>query len=801
MNVSRRSVGRSGIHGDPRRADAAETLVCSARPRLLWTMLGVALALMVFIGSRSSALANEPDQRPKDRAVIAELEIPRDGDPAIVSVEAFGQKLRFLVRTSSPTTTFDVRWLAHLGSRLRTERIRGADGKIRDLPYYRAPALQFGPLVLDLDEVAGSDLSVVSESVSHRIDGFLGADFVSQFVVTLDSDRGLLQLRSQPPADPGEEVALLIDQNGCPLVRAALGGKRGIPFAICTGSPAAMLLRPSLFVELMDSGAIRSTNPTMGTPYFGVYCGGIAEKVALGPFMHDHVAACTSDFDGLGMDYLGRYVVTLDVRQRKAYFKPGKAIDRIDRLDQSGMEIVQREGKIVIAYVSRNSPAGESGILVGDVMQRINERAVAEFSLLELRRLLRGNGDRLTLDITRGDEPLELELVLRNYQDAEGESKRRSLSRTARVRGSAPAVIAELDVGRHGEPLVVPLVVDGFDRPVRMLVDTGAPTTSFRSELRRNLGARVGWRTVATPDGLRTRHEQVRVGAATLCGVPLSRASTGHIEGPPFEILAGLMGYDDLDGILGIDLLGGQIIQLDFDAGKLRLLSAVGDDCGDRIELIYSPSGAPAIAIEVGGTGRHWFIADTGCVSWSFCDDDVFRAMEVRGAVSELHQGYQLLNSQLVVAARWRGSGVKIGAFADLNVGFASAPINALGLLFLSRYLVTFDLPGGAIYLKEGKLHNRREPFDASGLQIIKNDGRLIVYDVSPGSPAAECRIMTDDVILAFDGRDATKASMFDLQQALSRPGETVNMTFRRRGETYQRKLLLRDFVVNDPKK
>jgi hypothetical protein len=744
----------------------------------------------------ASALAADPDQSPKDRAVIAELEIARGGDLPVIPVEAFGNKLRFLVRTSNPTTTVDVRWLDRLGPRLRTERIRSADGKIRDLPFYRAPTLKIGTLQLDLEEVAGSDLSVVSEDATGRIDGFLGGNILNRFVVTLDSDRGLLQLRSEPPRDPGEEVALLTDRDGRVLVPVGVAGKPAISFAICTGSPAAMLLRPRLFTELRDRGGIQSTNPTMGAPEFGVYCGGIATNVALGPFVHDGVAVSAADFDGLGMDYLSRYVVTLDVRQRRAYFKPGRSMRRIDRLDQSGMEIVQREGKFVVTYVSRNSPAAESGILAGDFIERINQRAVSEYSLLEVRRLLRRDANRLTVAMMRGAEPIDFQLFPRNYQDSEAEAKWRLSRQAPTTRHSAATVIAELDVGRYGEPLVVPLVVDGFDRPLRMLVDTGAPTTSFRSELRRNLGARVAWRTVATPDGLRIRHEEVRVGATTLGGVQLRRASTGHVEGPRFEILAGLMGYDDLDGILGMDQLGGQIIQLDFDAGKLRLLSTIGDDCGDRIGVIHTPSGTPAIPIEIGGTLRHWFAVDTGCTSWSFCHEDVFRGMRARGAVSELHLGYQLANSQFGVSTRWRVRGVKIGPFDDLNVGFASAQINAIGLPFLSRFLVTFDFPGGAMYLKRGKLQNRLEPFDASGLHIIKHQGLLTVYDVSPGSPASESGIAADDLILELDGKDATKGSMFELLQALCRAGESVNLTFRRRDETYQRKLQLRDFLV-----
>jgi membrane-associated protease RseP (regulator of RpoE activity) len=307
-------------------------------------------------------------------------------------------------------------------------------------------------------------LSLLSELSGERIDGCLGLDVLRQFVVTLDCDRGVIALRTSLPADAGEAIPLSFDQSGRPVVPVALAGKRATPFAICTGSLASMLLRPPLFAELRDRDFIRSSNPTIGVTELGDLCAtGIADEIALGSFVHQNVAVEAFAFDGLGMEFLARYVVTLDFPQRKAYFKPGSAFDRADRLDASGVHFVRREGVVVIDGVKANSPACESGIVVGDVVHRINDQPVSKFSLFRLRHLLQKEGNLVKVAVTRDAEQFEFQFAMRRYQDVVAEAKRRiAQSGPSDGRPGKATVIAQFDVGRRGEPVVVPVKFEGF---------------------------------------------------------------------------------------------------------------------------------------------------------------------------------------------------------------------------------------------------------------------------------------------------------------------------------------------------
>jgi hypothetical protein len=290
-----------------------------------------------------------------------------------------------------------------------------------------------------------------------------------------------------------------------------------------------------------------------------------------------------------------------------------------------------------------------------------------------------------------------------------------------------------------------------------MLVDTGSAWTTFDERHHAKLGTRVGSQRISSSDGGITSCDQLRIGGATLGGVRLSRASVALADDYMIEIFRKLFGYDDLDGVLGMDLLCGQIVQIDFDAGKLRLLSTVGNDCGRRVELAYRPSGTPVLSTTLADLTPRWFLADTGCASWNFCDEIVFSELKSRGAAHDIHPGAPLGKSGAFARKRWRVDKMQIGQFDVENAGFASAQINAIGLFYLSRFVVTFDFPGGALYMKEGKLFDRSEPSDMSGLEIIKYDGQFIVLDAATASPADDAGIVAGVEQLSLGGRAGIK--------------------------------------------
>jgi C-terminal processing protease CtpA/Prc len=59
------------------------------------------------------------------------------------------------------------------------------------------------------------------------------------------------------------------------------------------------------------------------------------------------------------------------------------------------------------------SPAGEAGLIQGDRINAINGRPASELGIDQVDRLLKQEGEEVTLDIRRGAQSLQLGLKLR----------------------------------------------------------------------------------------------------------------------------------------------------------------------------------------------------------------------------------------------------------------------------------------------------------------------------------------------------------------------------------------------------
>src|SRR4029077_3478902 len=82
-------------------------------------------------------------------------------------------------------------------------------------------------------------------------------------------------------------------------------------------------------------------------------------KTECGGFAHYNVNFEPESYDGLGVGYLSRYVVTLDFPRRRLFLQKGRHYDRADQCDQSGLTIVMRDGEFEVVHVWACSPASE----------------------------------------------------------------------------------------------------------------------------------------------------------------------------------------------------------------------------------------------------------------------------------------------------------------------------------------------------------------------------------------------------------------------------------------------------------
>lgn len=137
-----------------------------------------------------------------------------------------------------------------------------------------------------------------------------------------------------------------------------------------------------------------------------------------------------------------------------------------------------------------------------------------------------------------------------------------------------------------------------------------------------------------------------------------------------------------------------------------------------------------------------------------------------------------------------------VADYSTQKEGFFASPFLAanVGGGVWKRFTVTFDYVGQTIALKPNALLGARDAYERAGLFLITTGGKVVVYDVRPGTPAAEAGIVKGDVIAAVDG---TAPSLQQARDAINGPAGTVLhvQIAAKDGTTKTVTLTLRDWV------
>ncbi|MES2829089.1 MAG: aspartyl protease family protein [Bacteroidota bacterium] len=110
-----------------------------------------------------------------------------------------------------------------------------------------------------------------------------------------------------------------------------------------------------------------------------------------------------------------------------------------------------------------------------------------------------------------------------------------------------------------------------------------------------------------------------------------------------------------------------------------------------------------------------------------------------------------------------------------------------LGADLLSRFNITFDYSGNAMYIVKNR--NFKLPFehDMSGLEIFTDNAdnnRFFVVRIEPGSPGEQAGISKNDEIIAVNFMDTKTMKLDDISRLFrSQDGKTLFLTINRNGQ------------------
>jgi hypothetical protein len=266
-----------------------------------------------------------------------------------------------------------------------------------------------------------------------------------------------------------------------------------------------------------------------------------------------------------------------------------------------------------------------------------------------------------------------------------------------------------------------------------------------------------------------------------------------------------------LDGLIGAPMLAKWIVEIDYDAGEMRLYDPATftyEGEGEVLPLRVDGNGKPYVRGVVNGIDGEFLIdAPAGGnlvfaapfaakhalarASESLLEDEIFgvggSSRTLFGRVAEFRLGRFVFKKPTAEFTK-----AKAGTLARADIA------GLLGGGILHRFRVILDCPGKRLILEPSRRVD--EPFeqDMSGIKWITSapDYReLRVRAVLPGSPAAQAGVRPGDVLQSVDGKAASGFDRPSLGRYLQSHGRTVTLVLRRAAENIEFRFTLRRMI------
>jgi hypothetical protein len=173
-----------------------------------------------------------------------------------------------------------------------------------------------------------------------------------------------------------------------------------------------------------------------------------------------------------------------------------------------------------------------------------------------------------------------------------------------------PVTLAEFPFQYREGLLWVEVTIPQSDKPLNFLLDTGAGVSVINLNTAKRTGLKLGQEV--TVHGVETSltgywlHSM----SAKAGNVPLSQKYLAL----DLDKLSRSCEHP-VDGLVGMDFFSGHIVQIDFDAQKIRVLkSAKAEKADEVLSLEMRPCGM-RVPVEVNNHKRQWVRLDTGCAT------------------------------------------------------------------------------------------------------------------------------------------------------------------------------------------
>jgi hypothetical protein len=299
--------------------------------------------------------------------------------------------------------------------------------------------LEFPGLRISLPSLALDSFGDFSARVGHAVQGVLGADVLSRLIIKINYERQTVQFydpKSFQYRGKGLKFAMKI-ADGIPAIAGEIaihhrGNFRG-SFAISTGQTDALRLAarfassysledlPEKTVPFSASDAASDTDfsDRLGRVH-AMRFGKITFTSPIAIFPGKPAKArpgIPQQFIGaMGGEILDRFTVILDYPAQLLILEANRHFPDFFTADMSGLTLIAIPPAFrtfEVARVTEKSPAAEAGVAVGDMIEQADGNPASEYTLDDLRALLRQPGTSHTLKLLRNGKTINVTLSLK----------------------------------------------------------------------------------------------------------------------------------------------------------------------------------------------------------------------------------------------------------------------------------------------------------------------------------------------------------------------------------------------------
>jgi predicted aspartyl protease len=362
--------------------------------------------------------------------------MPIDLSTTLVFVEARvngSPPLAFILDTGAEVSVINRSRLARLGLEAVGDFATGAGGGNVAMAYVKGVSFALPGVRLNDQTVTAMPLDALEVPLGHPIDGILGYDFLSRFVVEIDYPKSTLRLYDHAAGHRagGQPIPVTID--GAVLNVAATvdvaGRAVASRFIVDTGcncevAANAPFTRAHRLIEASPKllsppsgsrGAGGETSAVMGR-VAGLAIGDVQLKSVIALFGRDSVGALAdSDSAGqIGGGLLRRFVVTFDYRGKTMWLDKTPGFDRPTRIVSAGIRWAPDAAGLAVQAILDGSPGAEAGLAVGDVLVSVNGTPAAGYTTAMLDTLFHQDGARHAVVVSRGSRQLAVTVTPRD---------------------------------------------------------------------------------------------------------------------------------------------------------------------------------------------------------------------------------------------------------------------------------------------------------------------------------------------------------------------------------------------------